>query len=257
MPHPGDPPPELFPHPKIDSTSHMNTVRILPTLGLALAGLFTASLGFSQALYVDNFDALEAGPLPGYPYAAFGGLVAATVIDSDSVSGPNAVALQVDFTGANAGSFGVVFSRYIDYNPTTDGIGVDLTNGTIAVDIKSSVDLTGKQPLVAFRIGTVGGDTMVRTAEAQYFTPTTEFTTYSVAASSLSLYEAGENIDLSAIREISVIIYNLGEGVAGTFTLDNLRAYVTPAAVPEPAGFACVAGAVLLGFVSTRRRRES
>lgn len=238
----------------------MNTARIRSSLRLAFAGLLTATLGFAQTLYVENFDSLSTGAVPGYPYSAFGGgtsLISASVIDSDAVSGPNSVAMQFDFTGANSEAFGVIFTRFIDYNATTDGIGVDLTNGTISVDIKSSVDISGNLPLVAFRIGTAAGETQVRAAEAQYFTPGTGFTTYSVVASSLSLYEVGSAIDLSAIREISVIIYNRGEGLSGTFTIDNLIAAVTTTSIPEPSSAAALAGVALLGFATQRRRRAA
>lgn len=236
----------------------MKNTRIVSSLRLAFAGLLTATLGFAQPLFVDNFDSLTAGPVPGYPYDVFGGgtsLTSATVITTDPVSSPNAIALALNYTGANSEVFGAIFTRYVDYNPIGDRIGVDLTNGTLSVDIKSSVDLAGNSPLIAFRIGNASGATQVRAAEAQYFKPTTGFTTYSVAASSLSLYEAGTEIDLTAIREISIIIYNRGENLAGTFTIDNLTASVTT--VPEPSASAAVAGLAFLGFVTLRRRRAA
>lgn len=179
---------------------------------------FTAVSVPAANIFVDNYDAQQ--PRPGLPngYTAFGNYQAIGVRAGEdaSFSKPNGAYITIDFSKSD---WGAGIAHYY-------GRSLDLRESILAVQIKSSVDMSTLQGAVAFRIADADG-TVVRTQYEDLHATGTRFATFFQLARKLELEdEPGRvlGIDLANIISIGLIFYARGDSAGEvTFTFDDLR----------------------------------
>lgn len=196
-----------------------------------------ASVSWGDLVY-DDYDALplEAGAPTGY--YTFGAQIADVgVTDAFSVSPDQSLYVALDFSEAGWGG------------AVVRGVGsLDVTGGTLSVQLRSSYDFTWGG-VVAFRLTDADGS-VYRTANADFFQPSTTFTLFSQSVDELTqVDEAGTvpGLDLGNITEVGLLFYDIEETTdAVVFHVDDLTV------IPEPSSLALIVTA-LTGFSLWRR----
>jgi len=100
-----------------------------------------------------------------------------------------------------------------------------------------------------FNFGGSGGTLTFANSSAQAWSGTLTITNYNSALNSLSFGNSGAGLTATQLSQIRFADYG---NVAGQI---NALGLVSPSAIPEPATWAGIAGAVALGAAVMRRRR--
>lgn len=101
-----------------------------------------------------------------------------------------------------------------------------------------------------FNFGGSGGTLTFANSSAQTWSGTLTITNYNTALNSLSFGNSGAGLTSTQLSQIRFADYGNAAGQI------NALGLVTPSAIPEPAAWAGIAGAVALGAAVVRRRRE-
>jgi|GEM_PF-3734847 hypothetical protein len=189
-----------------------------PVFASFLATALGAGAAFAGNLFIDNFD--NQKPRVGLPngYTAFGTYkeIGVTAAEGSAASKPNGAYITLDLGSSD---WGAGIAHYY-------GRALDLRDAILAVQIKSSVDMSKLQGAVAFRISDLDG-TVVRTHHVDLHSTGTEFVTFFQLAKKLDFEdEPGRvpGIDLENITSIGLIFYARGDcSETVTFHFDDLR----------------------------------